>query len=180
MNKGRQRIRAFTLVEVMVVIGILAMVLAMGMPSFIQAIRKEPLRKAASDVMEGCTQARARAILRGETTELVIEGGSGRIYVMDSTPAVGSAPGDEVAGETSPPAQMAGVASKFEEQLDPNIAVTLLYVNLKNRMEAPEARVKFFPNGTSDDFTIVLESPSGTRKVSLDCVTALADLEVIR
>jgi hypothetical protein len=47
-------------------------------------------------------------------------------------------------------------------------------------MDAEEARVKFFPNGTSDDFTIVLESSAGTRKVSLDCITALPDLEIIR
>jgi hypothetical protein len=64
--------------------------------------------------------------------------------------------------------------------LDPDVAITLLYVNLKNRMDAEEARVKFFPNGTSDDFTIVLESSAGTRKVSLDCITALPDLEIIR
>jgi len=180
MKTTSRRARAFTLVEIMVVIGILAMVLAMGMPSFVQSIRKEPLRKAASEVMEGCTQARARAILGGETTELVIEGVSGRIYVADSRPAGGSASGDEEAGETPQPTQTAGIPSKFQEQMDRDVAVTLLYVNLKNRMDAPEARVRFFPNGTSDDFTIVLESLSGTRKVSLDCITALPDLEVIR
>jgi prepilin-type N-terminal cleavage/methylation domain-containing protein len=180
MNNGSQRVRAFTLVEVLVVVGILAMVLAMGMPAFVQVLRKEPLRKAASDVMEGCTQARARAILGGKTTELVIEGVSGRIYVTDSGSAGDSTSGEEAAGEREQPAQMAGVSSKLQEQLDPDVAITLLYVNLKNRMDAEEARVKFFPNGTSDDFTIVLESSAGTRKVSLDCITALPDLEIIR
>ena len=48
----------FTLIEVMVVVGILGMLLAMGMPAFIQSIRKDPLRQAVSDIEEACSKAR--------------------------------------------------------------------------------------------------------------------------
>jgi hypothetical protein len=47
-------------------------------------------------------------------------------------------------------------------------------------MEAEETRVRFHPNGTSDDFTILIESRAGMRKVFLDSITGLADMEVIR
>jgi len=55
-----------------------------------------------------------------------------------------------------------------------------LYVNLKDQMEADEAHVRFYPNGTSDEFTIVLESKGEIRKISLECVTGLPAVQVIR
>ena len=66
------REKGFTLIEIMMVVGILGMVLVMGMPSFIQSIKKDPLRQAMSDIEEACTRARAAAILRGSPVELVI------------------------------------------------------------------------------------------------------------
>ena len=45
-------------------------------------------------------------------------------------------------------------------------AVTLLYVNLKDQMEAEETRVHFYPNGTSDEFTMIVQAGNGTRKLS--------------
>ena len=68
----------------------------------------------------------------------------------------------------------------FTARLNENVAVTLLYVNLKNRMDAEESRVHFYPNGTSDEFTIIIQAGNGLRKVSLECVTALATVEVIQ
>lgn len=143
---------AFTLIEIMIVIGILAMVLAMGMPSFLQTIRKDPLRQAASDIVEGCTQARAQAILAGEASELVIEAADGRIFVPPWK-IKGSSDGGE-----SPVTVPTELASKpqFQGRLDADIAVTLMDVNLRDKMGADQARVRFYPNGTSDDFTIVL------------------------
>jgi prepilin-type N-terminal cleavage/methylation domain-containing protein len=176
MTLPSPRHAAFTLIEIMVVIGILAMVLAMGMPSFIQTIRKDPLRQATSDVVEGCIQARAQAILAGEPSELVIEAGDGRIFVPPWKTR-GSSDGGE-----SPASVPTELASKpqFQGRLDTDIAVTLMDVNLRDKMGADQARVRFYPNGTSDDFTIVVESTAGVRKISLDCVTGLPDVEVLR
>jgi hypothetical protein len=47
-------------------------------------------------------------------------------------------------------------------------------------MEFPEARVRFFPNGTCDEFTVILSSATAEQQVSLDVVTGLADVKVIR
>lgn len=176
MNLPAERRFAFTLVEIMVVIGILGMVMAMGLPSFLNTIRKDPLRQAVADIVEGCSKARAQAILAGETAELVIEAGTGQIFVppwRTKSETDGSDP------KASAPQELAS-RQQFQAQMDRDIAVTLLYVNLKDRMEAEQARVRFYPNGTSDDFTIIFESPAGVRKISLDCITGLPDTEVIR
>src|SRR5213596_4165867 len=62
----------FTLIEIMMVVGILGMVLAMGMPAFVQSIRRDPLRQAVKDIEDACSKAREAAILRGVPAELVI------------------------------------------------------------------------------------------------------------
>ena len=173
----------FTLIEIMMVVGILGMVLVMGMPSFIQSIKKDPLRQAMSDIEEACTRARAAAILRGSPVELVIRAEGGLLNVVPSR--------DDNAEQTAvgvdasvPPEQSADKASSqspvFTARLNENVAVTLLYVNLKNRMDAEETSVHFYPNGTSDEFTMIIQAGNGLRKVSLECVTALATVEVIQ
>src|SRR6185369_16125084 len=78
------REKGFTLIEIMMVVGILGMVLVMGMPAFIQSIKKDPLRQAMSDIEEACTRARAAAILRGSPVELVIRAEGGLLNVVPS------------------------------------------------------------------------------------------------
>ena len=55
-------------------------------------------------------------------------------------------------------------------------------VNFIQVEKAEEARVHFFSNGTSDEFTILIHSMSdgAIRKVYLDTVTALPVVEVVR
>ena len=71
----------FTLIEIMVVIGILAIVLAMGVPPFVRSLQKDSLRQAVSDIEEACGKARAQAILRGVPTELIIRATDGQLTV---------------------------------------------------------------------------------------------------
>ena len=170
----------FTLVEIMIVIGIMALVLVMGMPSIIHTMQKDPLRKAVSDLVDRCNQARALAILDGVPAELAIRAADGQMTVRRlSTNTVELAANEGgFAGPAAAGAHSAAAGSS--SQLHQDIAVTLLYVNLKDQMEAEESRVRFYPNGTSDEFTIVLESNLGVRKISLDCVTAIADVQVVR
>src|SRR5256712_4790 len=97
-HKTRARIPAigegaFTLIEIMMVVGILGMLLAMGMPAFIQSIRKDPLRQAVSDIETACSKARAAAILRGSAVELVILAEGGQLNVVPAR--------DDNAGQTA-------------------------------------------------------------------------------
>ena len=188
-HKPRARIPAtgedgFTLIEIMMVVGILGMVLVMGMPAFIQAIRKDPLRQALSDIEEACNKARREAILRGSPMELVIRAEGGQLSVVPARDdnAEQTAASAEALGQPAEPSadKAASQSPVFSARLNENVAVTLLYVNLKDQMEAEETRVHFYPNGTSDEFTMIVQAGNGMRKISLECVTALATVEVIQ
>ena len=171
----------FTLIEIMMVVGILGMVLAMGMPAFIQSIRRDPLRQAVSDIEEACSKARAAAILRGSPVELVIRAEGGQLNVVPARDdnAEQTAASVEALGQPAEPSadKAASRSPVFSARLNENVAVTLLYVNLKDQMEAEETRVHFYPNGTSDEFTIIVQFGNEMRKISLEVVTALVNVE---
>jgi prepilin-type N-terminal cleavage/methylation domain-containing protein len=164
----------FTLVEIMVVIGILGMVLALGMPPFFRSMKKDPLLQAVSDIEGACRRAREQAILGGVPTEIVIRAG-GQLTVA----AVPVPKGELTAAGEEPEATLPK-SDGFSAHLNEDVAITLLYVNLKDQMHMDESRVRFYSNGTSDEFTIVMQTGAGIRKISLECVTALASMEVIR
>ncbi|MGD0614836.1 MAG: type II secretion system protein, partial [Verrucomicrobiota bacterium] len=63
--------RAFTLIEIMVVVGIIGMIAAMGVPTLYRMLHREGFGKTVGDVMDLCSAARARAILQGSTTQIV-------------------------------------------------------------------------------------------------------------
>jgi hypothetical protein len=116
-------------------------------------LRKEGIRKATDDIMEACKSTRAEAILKEKTVDLVLRPVDGTI----------SAPGFTTA------------------TLPKNVQISILGVNFVQYEKEEEAHVKFFPNGTSDEFTIVIEDDEfQTRQISLDVMTALPDVEVVR
>ena len=56
----------------------------------------------------------------------------------------------------------------------------MLDVNLVEYKDADEARVRFFPNGTSDEMTLILHSGDQYREIALEVTTGLASMEVIQ
>jgi prepilin-type N-terminal cleavage/methylation domain-containing protein len=144
---------AFTMIEIMIVVAIMGLILAMGMPSFVKALHKEGMRKAVDDIDKACRSARADAIIHQKTADLVIRPMDGTI----------SAPGFTTA------------------ELPKNVEIEILGVNFVQYEKADEAKVHFLPNGTSDEFTIVLKDDQfQSRQISLDVMTALPDIQVIR
>jgi prepilin-type N-terminal cleavage/methylation domain-containing protein len=64
---------AFTLIEIMIVVAIIGLVAAMGLPSMIMALHKEGLRKAVSDLQDVCSEARAQAIFSNQKMAVVFD-----------------------------------------------------------------------------------------------------------
>jgi type II secretion system protein H len=180
-NACAKRTGGFTLIELMVVVGLVAIIVAAGVPPFAKALRKEGLRKAVSDLVEGCSHARAMAIMQGTPTELVIRAQDGQISIRQLQRQNSDVPGSRNPFLQDEPVQRK--APSFTAKLPDDIAVIFLDVNFQDHMasdEFTEARVRFYPNGTSDEFTIILSSLSAEQKISLDVVTGLARVEVIR
>ena len=150
--KIRLQNRAFTLIEIMIVVGIIGVIMTMGVPSIVRSLRKEGMTKAVSDLTEACSAARAAAILSATTSDMVIR-------PQDRTMTGGS----------------------FSASFPDNVWIQILGVNFLELQDAEEARVHFYSNGTCDEFTIILLSTEQeARKISLEVVTGLADVEVIR
>jgi len=99
--KPSRSIRAFTLLEIMVVVAIIGVIFLMGIPAIREAAHREALSQATRDMAEACKQARQRAILGSKPAELRIFPHSGRIEIGD----VSTAPATDDAPRPPPPKQ---------------------------------------------------------------------------
>ena len=145
--------RAFTLIEMMVVIAIIATILMAALPSLYGFVHKEGFRKTVSDIVDTCHSARAEAIMHDTTAQLVFHPREGTCEA-----SVGGS-GHGVWAHTA----------KFE-----NCTIEMLDVNLREFKDEPVATVNFYPSGRCDEMTLVLRSDKGEwRKISIECTTGL-------
>jgi type II secretory pathway pseudopilin PulG len=167
-------------VEIMIVVAILGIVMTMSIPAFSQLRRKENLRQAVADVVEVCSTARARAILGGRPVELWIRPQEKLLFVAGPVPETGA--------EEPPPSTTARLPatpgdearSGLQARLPDSVSLEMVDVNFVEFKDAELARVRFFPNGTCDELTLVLRSDRNEyRKISLEVTTALAQVETL-
>ncbi len=143
---------AFTLIEIMIVVAIIGLIAAMGVPSLLQMLHKEGMRKAVSDVTELLGDARAQAILKNQNAYVSFRPADNRL--------------DSSIGKSV--------------TLPDGIAMEAIGINLMDFSQTEESRVWFFPNGTSDELTLVLHSGTDWRKITLEFSTAIADAEPLK
>lgn len=143
----------FTLIEIMVVVAIMGIILTAGIPSLYGFLHKTGLRKTTTDIMETCQSARAVAILSGSPTEVVFH------------PREGTCEASATGG---------GYGSWAHTAKIENCSIEMLDVNLQECKDFDTAKVRFFPNGTCDEMTLVLRSNNNEwRKITLEITTAL-------
>ena len=204
--RPRHAVRAFTLIEIMVVVGLLGLVMSIGIPAIYSRVRKESLTSTVSDVVSICLEARAQAIMRGTMVELQIHPADGRMNVVIPPPPVERGPLSQfeqfaqggrtgaprpaaavnpvgsASGESNPrdPSAMIGAhqtGTGANGHLSPSVRIEMLDVNFQEYKNSEVARVRFYANGTSDEFTMVLQGDNGEwRKISLELVTGLPDV----
>jgi Tfp pilus assembly protein FimT len=153
----------------MMVVAIVGLMMATGVPAILSVTREAPLRKAVNDVTEICSRARAQAILGGETTTVVFHP---RVRQVALSGAVASGP---VA-----PTTRVGKAAVNAAEFDHTVVIEGLGINNFDFTDSDEARVRFFANGTSDEMTLVLSAGGEYRKITLELTTALASVKNVR
>jgi Tfp pilus assembly protein FimT len=138
----------------MVVVAIMACILAAGIPSLYGFMHKAGLRKTTSDIEDACKSARSGAIMTGLPTELVFHPKEGTCETVAAGGGYGAW----------------AHSAKIE-----NCTIEMLEVNLDERKDSDTVKVRFFPNGTSDEMNLILRSNNNEwRKISLELTTALA------
>lgn len=184
LQSGAERREGFTLIEIMIVVAIMLVILGVGIPSVFRSMKKDPLKQAVSDIVEGCAHARAQAILTGEPMVFVIAA-DGSFSVSKApkranlAPKTGAAALEVSEADFEEPAEAA--PSSFTAQLDQDVGVELLFVNFKDQIDQEKAEVHFYQNGMSDEFTIILNWSNANRtKITLDPITGLTDTEIMQ
>lgn len=165
-NRKSKIKNGFTIIEIMMVVAIMGLVVAMGVPAFLSARREAPLRKAVNDVMELASRTRSQAILKNENTMMVFHPASKSISSTDA--------------DTAKSLSRNGQPAVTSVQLDDSVDIKMLDVNLLEGKDVDEVDVHFHPNGTCDEMTLVLFSDGQYRRITLDPTTALARADDIQ
>ena len=181
---------AFTLIELMIAMAMVAVLMTVAIPSVYHNLHPESMRKAISDVMEVCSHARARAVLGGLPMDLRIRVKEGAFSIAQAAaephaegppPAAGNAftfRGDEVVEKGPPRSSATEDLGLTSAHLSQRVRIEGLGVNGEDWTDDEEARVRFYPNGTSDEMSLILLSEKGERvNITLEVVTGLADVE---
>ena len=150
---------AFTLIEIMVVVAIMGLIAAIGMPSIISALQKDGMRKALSDVQDVCFSARQQAILSKRNTAVVFYPQTGRFGL------------EGVSAQSSLTTTNAHTGKVTASSLPNGIQFAMLDIFHKDYAESDAAWVNFYPDGTSDEAVIVLAGRGEQKKITLDYVT---------
>ena len=174
---GRKPRQAFTLIEIMIVMAIMGIIMTMGIPLLYNVTHKEALNKAIRDVVEVCSNARAQAIMQGRVSHVVFHPRL-RTFAVEGGAAGSPAPArpefeGSISLDPNPPPPRSGMGNQISEK----VQIEMLDVNLTEYKDADTAKVRFFPNGTCDEMTLILHSDKGEwMKITLEITTGLTSV----
>jgi len=167
----------------MIVVGIMGIVMTMSVPIVWKIWHKEALDKAITDIIEVCSNARARAILQGHEVDLIVHPRDGRFDLSAAPVAVTVAspnPTDNTPPTAFQPGPLSMSGSGLSAQLSDRVTIEDLDINKipGGFKDAEQARVRFFPNGTADEMSLFLLSDKGKRcEILIEVTTGLANVE---
>ena len=146
--------RAFTLIEIMVVVAIMGLIMAMGVPSILANFKKDGMRKAISDLQDCCAQARSEAIMQNRTVRVVFHP-QAKTFATDGGGA-GANPGK--------------VSSAV---LPDGVEFKMLDINRMDFLMSDPCWVRFFQDGTSDEMVVALSCKGVWKKITLEFSTGI-------
>ena len=185
---------SFTLIELLVVVAIIGIVLTISVPFMNTAIiGNKGINGAMKMVQEACADARALAILRQTMATMTINA-DGNINVQEGSGSGGRSrtespdvAGNEWRMEERPSTGGGGgvrggrveMRHKYPVKLPDGVGIEAILANGLDATEMETATVRFYANGTCDEFNVVLTHPESgeSRQVWLEITTGLPDFE---
>lgn len=155
--------RAFTLVEIMVVVAILGILAGITVPTFKAIMDKAPLEQAISDVEALCRQARAEAIVKERPMDVILNDSQNTVTLSTAARVVNRP--DEITGEIARITEEASAVDSvtLEAELEIFDPVPL--------MPGDDVRIRFYPNGTAETLDLVVSDGGEGYRLVLDPVT---------
>jgi prepilin-type N-terminal cleavage/methylation domain-containing protein len=184
MNLSSSSRRAFTLIEVMMVVAIIGLIMALGAPSLYKMMKKEGMRKAVDELEQVCRAARGQAILTGQPVMLEFRPLERSFQIVGGGGAPAAAP--QTADFDAPPTPSNPTGGQVSSgTLPEGITFEMLDINLMSFRESDFARIRFFPNGTCDECRLVIVGPNHDwRGIELENTTGVpnvvTDLDIMR
>ena len=151
-SSNRSARSAFTLIELMVVIGLIMIVMTIGIPRLIYN-NETPLGGTLSAVMDACAAARTKAILSGQPTKVVVDSENYSVTVGGAsikpkteleTLNSNTTNFDSLDDEPKPTPQ---TGTSFSGKIHADVGVDFLAVNFKDMLDEARAEINFYPNG---------------------------------
>jgi len=163
----------------MIVVCIMGIMLAMGVPLVYKTFHRAPMAKALKDIVAVCSHARGQAIMQAREVDMVLHPRENVIEVAAAAPAA-TGPNGQPPPPGTPPPEVGTPVSRpgFTAVLPPDhIRIQALGINLVDYTLAETARVRFYPNGTSDEMLMIIQSSDGEQRgISLEVTTGLASV----
>lgn len=170
----------------------MSIVLTISVPFLNMAITgNKGINGAMRLVQEACADARALGILRQSVATLVISS-DGTINVQEGGGSSGRGRGgspdvagnewrmaDRNSGGGTARGGRVEMRHKYPAKLPEGVGIEAILANGLDATEAESAEVRFYANGTCDEFNVVLAEPSSGQKrlVWLEITTGIPDFE---
>ena len=131
--------RAFTLIEIMVVVAIMGLACAMGMPAFLQFMHKQGIVKMTSDLEKAFSDARGHAIMHHIKTPIIFYPTEQRFELVF----------------------LSENKQNNVYACPDGVSLQMLDIFHMDNMSSASASVFFYPDGTCDEMEIAYKNNAG-------------------
>jgi len=193
--------QAFTLIEMLVVVAIIAICVALTIPQFVEAQRGAALRNSAQTVIMTAKYARSMSILKQVDMALLVDRGAGQLELVTLTQPPGvedqsnfideraartysTAPESKDSYDTLvdtndlPPPPV--IKSELVRDLEGSVTISDLEVMTETGRDRDISWVFFNRNGTSSGFRILMEdSRRNACEIEMDAISGLIKSKMI-